>query len=100
MVCLTNIDYARYTSQIRQEYKHYADDAFITGRCAVMEKLLQKSRLYETSVLHQQWEQRARYNLSQEIASLKAQMTSKPVAATASSAAVAASSSSPTNAKL
>jgi uncharacterized protein YccT (UPF0319 family) len=84
------IDYERYTRQIRVEYKHYPDDAFVNGRTAVMERLLQKPRLYETTTLRTAWESRARYNVSTEIAQLKATAAAMKTTATPTSVAAIA----------
>jgi predicted metal-dependent HD superfamily phosphohydrolase len=64
--------YDRYAALIRREYAHVEGDAYRAGRAAVLERFLQRERLYlgdwpGVSVR----EARARENLKREIASLR-----------------------------
>jgi predicted metal-dependent HD superfamily phosphohydrolase len=62
--------YRRYVHQVRAEYGHVPDDAFRTGRAAVLRQLLGLPRLYGTPAGRARWEERARGNLAAELASL------------------------------
>ncbi|MEU7857736.1 metal-dependent phosphohydrolase [Nonomuraea sp. NPDC049141] len=64
--------YESYTGQIRQEYAHVPDELFRQGRAGVLRRLLAVPRLYRTDEAHQLWEERARANMSQELAALAA----------------------------
>ena len=62
--------YARYARQVRAEYAHVPDDAFRTGRAAVLRGLLGSSTLFRTSQGATLWEDRARANLTAELTTL------------------------------
>uniref|UniRef100_UPI001C5CFA20 HD domain-containing protein n=1 Tax=Nonomuraea rhizosphaerae TaxID=2665663 RepID=UPI001C5CFA20 len=62
--------YDAYSGQIRQEYAHVPDAAFRQGRAAVLRRLLAVPRLYRTDEAHALWEERARANMTAELASL------------------------------
>ncbi|MHA7218161.1 DUF4031 domain-containing protein [Arthrobacter sp. MDT1-48-3] len=62
--------YARYTDAVRQEYAHIPDDAFTTGRRAVLLRLLALDPLYRTAAAQGHWAERAQRNLMQELESL------------------------------
>ncbi|HEX6498066.1 MAG TPA: metal-dependent phosphohydrolase [Micromonosporaceae bacterium] len=63
-------DYDRYSAAVRQEYAHVPDDDFRAGRAAVLRHLLGQPRLYRSVPDRARWEQRARANLSRELARL------------------------------
>lgn len=62
--------YARYVRQVRAEYAHVPDDAFRTGRAAVLRSLLGTQPLYRTVLARDRWEAAARSNLTAELADL------------------------------
>ncbi len=62
--------YDRYATDVRQEYAHVDDDAFRTGRTAVLRSLLDRPRLYVTEAAHRRWDAAARRNLRDEITRL------------------------------
>ena len=62
--------YARYAADVRREYAHVADDAFRSGRTAVLRSLLDRPRLYLTDEGHRSWDAAARRNLRDEITRL------------------------------
>ncbi|UKJ64059.1 DUF4031 domain-containing protein [Cellulosimicrobium cellulans] len=62
--------YARYVRQVRAEYAHVPDDAFRAGRAAVLRGLLGGGALFRTPRGTTLWEDRARANLTDELAAL------------------------------
>lgn len=64
------VRYARYAQDVRQEYAHVDDDAFRSGRTAVLRDLLDRPRLYVTEQGHALWDAAARRNLRDEISRL------------------------------
>ncbi|WP_420080419.1 hypothetical protein ACN6AT_20585 [Streptomyces sp. JL4002] len=66
--------YAAYTAAVRAEYAFVPDDAFRTGRAAVLRRLLALPRLFRTPHGMAHWEAPARANLAAELAAL----TSEP----------------------
>ena len=62
--------YARYAADVRQEYAHVDDDAFRSGRTAVLRSLLDLPQLYATDEGRRRWEAAARRNLEDEITGL------------------------------
>ncbi|MGP4110170.1 HD domain-containing protein [Streptomyces sp. 4N509B] len=60
-------EYAAYAAEIRQEFGFVPDDAFRTGRAAVLRHLLSLPRLFRTPYGAAHWEETARYNLSGEL---------------------------------
>jgi predicted metal-dependent HD superfamily phosphohydrolase len=64
--------YARYVRQVRAEYASVPDDAFRTGRAAVLRGLLGGGALFRTPQGAERWEDQARDNLSAELAALDA----------------------------
>lgn len=63
--------YAGYVAGVRAEYAHVADDDFRRGRAAVLRELLAKPSLFHTGAARDRWEQRARANVSRELAGLE-----------------------------
>ncbi|MET9263353.1 hypothetical protein [Amycolatopsis sp. NPDC004079] len=59
--------YAVYVDNVRQEYARYPDDAWATGRAAVLESLLDRPALYLTEAARSRWESAARRNLRAEL---------------------------------
>jgi predicted metal-dependent HD superfamily phosphohydrolase len=63
-------DYERYRSAVRAEYATVSDDAWRTGRAAVLTSLATRDPLFHTEPARARWEQRAKANLATELASL------------------------------
>jgi predicted metal-dependent HD superfamily phosphohydrolase len=63
--------YARYAADVRAEYAFVPEDAFRHGRLAVLEGLLTHGALFRTPTGHALWEERARRNVTTEIALLR-----------------------------
>ncbi|MEU2333469.1 hypothetical protein ABZ608_07655 [Streptomyces sp. NPDC013172] len=59
--------YAAYTAEVREEYHFVPNDAFRTGRSAVLRQLLDLPRLFRTPYGRANWEPTARYNLAAEL---------------------------------
>ena len=64
--------YASYTEGVRREYSQVPDADFAAGRAAVLRDLLAKPTLFHTPAGRERWEQRARANVTAEIARLEA----------------------------
>lgn len=63
-------DYERYRLAVRAEYAAVPDDAWRTGRAAVLSSLAARDPLFHTQPARQRWEQAATANLAQELADL------------------------------
>lgn len=63
--------YRRYAEAIRAEYAHVSDEAFRTGRAAILQALLDGPSLFRTPIGRERWEAAARANLAAEIAQLR-----------------------------
>ncbi|MEV3855994.1 hypothetical protein AB0J38_16920 [Streptomyces sp. NPDC050095] len=59
--------YAAYTRAVREEYGFVPDEAFRSGRAAVLRQLLDLPRLFRTPHGAAHWEARARENLTTEL---------------------------------
>ncbi|MBS3029601.1 MAG: hypothetical protein HCA25_21750 [Dolichospermum sp. DET50] len=64
------IEYQEYSQAIRQEYAWVSELAYITGRRQVLERFLQRERIYFTPLMFDSAEQSARDNLEREIIDL------------------------------
>jgi len=64
--------YAEYTAQVREEYATVPDDAFATGRAAVLRPFLERDSIYATPTAREQWGETARLNLARELEDLTA----------------------------
>ena len=62
--------YAAYAADVRAEYAHVPDDAFRTGRSAVLRTLLERPALYATAPARARWEAAARANVEAELSRL------------------------------
>ncbi|MFE7973685.1 hypothetical protein [Streptomyces shenzhenensis] len=62
--------YAAYTAAVREEYHFVPNEAFRTGRAAILRELLELPRLFRTPYGQRAWEPTARYNLAAELALL------------------------------
>jgi len=63
--------YARYARDIRSEYAWVSEADYRAGRAAVLGLFLAKPRIYLTDVMFEEGEERARANLTAELAALK-----------------------------
>ena len=64
--------YADYATAVRREYAHVDDAAWRTGRAAVLRTLLDRAHLFAPELGLDEWERRARANVTSELASLGA----------------------------
>ena len=62
--------YADYATAVRREYAHIDDGAWRVGRAAVLRRLLARPRLFAPELGLDEWERRARANLTSELASI------------------------------
>jgi predicted metal-dependent HD superfamily phosphohydrolase len=62
--------YRLYASDIRREYAHVPNALYRLGRRQILQGFLARERIYRTPRLAEQWEARARANISEEIARL------------------------------
>lgn len=67
------MQYQEYATAIRQEYAWVPDAEYITGRQQVLERFLQRDRIYFTPLMYATAEQSARRNLQQEVDCLQGQ---------------------------
>jgi predicted metal-dependent HD superfamily phosphohydrolase len=63
-------EYRGYSQAIRREYSLVPDELYRRGRRRILEGFLGRQRIYRTDHLHGLWEERARANISGEIAEL------------------------------
>lgn len=59
--------YAAYTAAVREEYHFVPNDAFRSGRAAILRQLIDLPRLFRTPYGREKWEATARYNLAGEL---------------------------------
>jgi predicted metal-dependent HD superfamily phosphohydrolase len=62
--------YAAYAAAVRDEYAHVPEHAFRAGRARILRALLDLPSIYRLPPLRHAWEQRARANLTTELARL------------------------------
>lgn len=62
--------YDAYVTGIRAEYRHLDDREWANGRAQVLQRLLDREAIYCTAPGVQRWEERARGNLTAELAGL------------------------------
>lgn len=67
------VDYQEYANAIRLEYAWVSDNDYIQGRTQVLEKFLQRQRIYFTPQMYEKSEQLARENIQAEVRRLKQQ---------------------------
>ena len=63
--------YQAYLTGVRAEYGQLDDEQWRTGRSAVLRRLLDRQPLYSTAAGRSRWDQRARANMTAELASLE-----------------------------
>lgn len=73
------VDYQEYADAIRQEYAWVSDDNYIQGRTQVLEKFLQRQRIYFTPLMYESSEQAARNNIQAEVRKLRGCLASRKV---------------------
>lgn len=64
------VDYQKYAHAIRKEYAWVSERDYIKGRTKVLEKFLQRQRIYFTLLMYEKSEQAARDNIQAEIKQL------------------------------
>lgn len=64
--------YAEYCTGVRREYAHVDDVAWAAGRSTVLRNFLRRDTIFPARLGLTSWEQRARANMTAEIASLAA----------------------------
>jgi predicted metal-dependent HD superfamily phosphohydrolase len=62
--------YGAYVTGVRVEYVHVSDEAWRTGRAAVLRSFLDRPTVFHTPTGRARWESRARANLAAELATL------------------------------
>lgn len=62
--------YDAYSAGVRAEYRHVTDDDWRVGRTSVLEAFLARPAIYATDTGRERWEERARANLTSELAAL------------------------------
>jgi predicted metal-dependent HD superfamily phosphohydrolase len=67
-----DLRYSSYVEGVRREYAHVDDAAFAVGRAQVLSTLLDRPALFRTAHGRSAWEQRARANITAELARLRA----------------------------
>jgi predicted metal-dependent HD superfamily phosphohydrolase len=66
------VRYPAYVEGVRREYGHLDDATFARGRADVLRRLLDRPALFRTAHGRAAWEQRARANVTAELARLRA----------------------------
>jgi len=66
----SNARYLQYAEAVRAEYAHVPVAEFREGRAGILRSYLDQPAIYRAEVSRQLWEQRARVNLTREIADL------------------------------
>ena len=64
-------EYIVYMRQIRREYSQFTDDMYRHGRKAVLERFLERERLFFSAEFFEKFEETAKENLRWEIEALK-----------------------------
>lgn len=62
--------YSEYINRVRSEYKHVDDDDWTAGRASVLTAFLGSDAIYATPAGRYLWEDRARANITAELATL------------------------------
>jgi predicted metal-dependent HD superfamily phosphohydrolase len=63
-------DYAEYSRNIRKEYDIYPDPVYNVGRVRVLEKFLERDRIYRTAHFQKKYERQARTNILAEVSEI------------------------------
>jgi len=64
----------RYEREIREEYAFVTEQVFLTKRAEILEMFLKRQRIYSTDFFFAKYEERARENLANSIAKLRAHL--------------------------
>ncbi len=64
--------FARYDSQIREEYSWVPAEQYQAGRSAILESFLNRTAIYSTDFFRERYEAQARHNLQEALAELSA----------------------------
>ncbi len=64
-------EYQHYANAVRAEYSHIDDQGWRQGRARVLQHFLDRDAIFLTSTMHDAREQRARANLTAELAGLR-----------------------------
>lgn len=70
--------YNRYVAGVRAEYAHYAPDAFIRGRAAILQGFLNRTAIYASDTAHLLWDAPARLNLRTELEGYRPALSEQP----------------------
>lgn len=62
--------YSAYATAVRSEYRHLDDEEWRSGRTAVLRGFLERPAIFSTVTGRERWEDRARANISSELARL------------------------------
>ena len=62
--------YQKYAEQIRQEFKHVPLFLYRKGRKKILQDFMNRAQIFYTKLFHEQYEQKARQNITWEISSL------------------------------
>lgn len=60
-------EYLTYAQSIRKEYSIYSESLYTVGRKKVLQQLLDKTTIYQTTDFQNQYERQARVNLTREL---------------------------------
>ena len=70
VLAATSERYAKYVAGVRREYAHLDEATFRAGRAEVLRALLDGPSLFHTEAAQKAWEERARANVTRELAAL------------------------------
>lgn len=62
----------KYEQQVRKEYGWVAEDAFVSGRSAILKSFLGRPAIYSTQFFRNKYEMQARRNITRSLARLRA----------------------------
>jgi predicted metal-dependent HD superfamily phosphohydrolase len=65
-------EYARYAAAIRREYAWVPEEDYRCGRARVLQRFLDRPRIFQLDRMHERYDVTARRNLGGEIAALRA----------------------------
>jgi predicted metal-dependent HD superfamily phosphohydrolase len=65
-----NLIFDKYENDIRKEYSHFGNDAYVRGRVNVLQGFLSREHIYETQEFQNKYEYRARSNLKRSLEKL------------------------------
>lgn len=72
--------YRAYAADVRREYRHVPENAFIAGRSAVLRRFLARESIFSTDHGRAHWESAARRNLNSELGELGGAAGPRPAA--------------------